>query len=93
MQNGSVVVLIWFNSDTAAWMTFLVTLEGKQTRLHLIKQEQTEGKLRLVMEMDFKHAKHYFASTLRWNMKNISVAVSLAVTPNTIKGCEDRGAM
>lgn len=52
-------MLIWFNSDTAAWMTFLVTLGGIQTRLHLIKQEQTEGKLHLVMEMDFKHAKHY----------------------------------
>lgn len=40
-------------------MTFLVTLGGIQTRLHLIKQEQTERKLHLVMEMDFKHAKHY----------------------------------
>ena len=69
-------MLIWFNSDTAAWMTFLVTLGGIQTRLHLIKQEQTEGKLHLVMEMDFKHAKHY----LHWLMKNISVGVSLAVT-------------
>lgn len=45
-------MLIRFNSDTAAWMTFLVTLGGIQTRLHLIKQEQTEGKLHLVMEMD-----------------------------------------
>ncbi len=59
-------MLIWFNSDTAAWMTFLVTLGGIQTRLHLIKQEQTEGKLHLVMEMDFKHAKHYADFKLKY---------------------------
>lgn len=47
-------------------MTFLVTLGGIQTRLHLIKQEQTEGKLHLVMEMDFKHAKHYADFKLKY---------------------------
>lgn len=30
-----------------------------QTRLHLIKQEQTERKLLFVIEIDFKEAKHY----------------------------------
>lgn len=30
-----------------------------QTRVHLIKQEQTERKLVFVMEMDFKHASRY----------------------------------
>lgn len=62
MEIDSIVALIRLNPDTDAWVTFLVTLGGIQTRLHLIKQEQTVGKLHLVMEMGFKDAKHY----LRW---------------------------
>lgn len=41
--------------------TGVIGSTGIQTRVHLIKQEQTERELLFVMEMDFKHATHYFA--------------------------------
>lgn len=57
--------------------TGVIGSTGIQTRVHLIKQEQTERELLFVMEMDFKHATHY----LRRHFAEIGNASILAPTP------------
>lgn len=61
--------------------TGVIGSTGIQTRVHLIKQEQTERELLFVMEMDFKHATHYFAQAFCWNWKRINISASLAPRP------------